>query len=296
MSGAGALRPGDGGFFDGLTRFSRWYAGLAEGAARWYRENESAIRRVVEAGLRFAEDFPVAMALTSVVFARGGWSEVPLGNMALSELTPLVERLWDEPDDGVVRRELDGAILAYFRRDGHAEISELVDGWREHFAGRHETFEEAFFAHKEGLYRLSIPALAAQVEGVLRDLTNEYGRGRCWLDRFNGAFGFEHDPRRPPPDLTKEVSRFAALTAPERFEAAEDLRRRFTLTRINELYDSGDFSDPEYASSVRRHAILHGVFDSFGELESLRLFFLVELLHDAVSEYEEKIRYEVSEE
>jgi hypothetical protein len=37
--------------------------------------------------------------MTSVTFARGRWSEVSLGNMDLGELTPLVERLWDEPDE-----------------------------------------------------------------------------------------------------------------------------------------------------------------------------------------------------
>jgi len=270
MSGA----PPGGGFLDGLVRFVRWYEGVAEGAARWYRENEPAIRRIVDAGLDFAEGFPIAMAATSATFARGGWSEVPLGNMELGELTRLVERLWDEPDDGVVRRELDGALLAYFRHDGHVELSEMVDGWREHFEGRHETFEQALHAHKEGLYRLTIPALAAQIEGILRDLTREYGEGRLWIRRFNEAFGFDYHPRRPPPppDLENEMSRFAALPAVERYAAAEEMRRRFTLRRINELYDSGDFADSRYASSVRRHAILHGVFDGFGELESLRLF------------------------
>ncbi len=73
------------------------------------------------------------------------------------------------------------------------------------------------------------------------------------------------------------------LPTPERYEA-EEMRHRFTLRRINELYDNGDFSAPEYASSVRRHAILHGVFDSYGDMESLRLFFLLELLHDALDD------------
>lgn len=289
MSSPAPPDPSDG-FLVGLARFVRWYADPADGVTRWYRQNEQAIRRALEAGLQFVEDFPVAMAMTSVTSARGGWSEVPLGNMELSELAPLVEHLWDEPDD-VVRRELDKELLAYFGRGEYAELSEMVLGWKEGFVKRHETFKEALFAHKEGLYRLSIPALAAQVEGILRDLIGEYGRGRRWLERFNEAFGFDYDPRQPspPPNLEEEMSRFVTLSAPERYEAVEKIRRRFTLERINELYDNGDFSDPEYASSVKRHAILHGVFESFGELESLRLFFLLELLHDAVGEYEERV-------
>ena len=291
MSGAGPPA-GPGGFLDGLTRFARWYAGVAEAAARWYRENEPAIRRAVEAGLDFAENFPIVMAMTSATFARGGWSEVPLGNMALSELMPLVERLWDEPDDGTVRRELDGAILAYFRRDGHAELSEMVDGWREHFAGRHETFEQGLSAHKDGLYRLTIPALAAQVEGILRDLTKEYDKfGGKWIKRFNEAFGFDHGPADlpPPPDLERLAADFRAMPAWERYEAVEDLRAQFALVRINELFASGDYGAPEFATSVTRHSILHGAFTSYGELESLRLFFLLALLHDAVGRYKDRV-------
>lgn len=70
----------------------------------------------------------------------------------------------------------------------------------------------------------------------------------------------------------------------------EELKTRFALLCINELYDHGEFSDPTYTSSVKRHAILHGVFTNFGELESLRLFFVLALLHDAVGDYEEKKR------
>lgn len=280
----------DGGFFADLARFVRWYADAVDRAAEWYRRNEPAIRRALEAGLRFIEDFPVSIAMTSVTFARGGWSEVPLGNMNLSELTPLVERLWDEPDE-VVRCELDAAILGYFGREDHAELARMVEEWGERFGERQRVFEDALFAHKRGLYTLSVPALAAQVEGVLRDLTEEYGRNRRWIERFNEAFGFRYDPRRPPPppNLEEQMTRFMSFSAPERYEATEEMRRRFALLRINELYDHGDLSDPQFASSVKRHAILHGVFTGYGELESLRLFFLLELLHDAVSEYEERV-------
>jgi hypothetical protein len=44
---------------------------------------------------------------------------------------------------------------------------------------------------------------------------------------------------------------------------------------------------PEFSSQVKRHIILHGVFNNFGELESLRLFFILALFHEAVSDYGE---------
>ncbi len=99
-----------GGFLSDFACFVRWYAGLATRVGEWYQRNESAIGRFMEAGLKLYEAFPVALAMTSLTFARGGWSEAPLGRMELKETTGLLERLWDQPDD-VVRRELDVAIL-----------------------------------------------------------------------------------------------------------------------------------------------------------------------------------------
>jgi hypothetical protein len=125
------------------------------------------------------------------------------------------------------------------------------------------------------------------VEGILRDLTREYGRKREWILRFNAAFGYEYEPRNPPPppSLEEVMSEFQALSETERYRRAEELRQHYTLQRINELYDDGEFTDPEFSSSVNRHAILHGVFHSFGELESLRLFFILDLLHQAIHDY-----------
>jgi hypothetical protein len=267
--------------------FARRYIELNHQISEWYARTEPALRRAGELAYQALDNFPVWLVLCSVTFSRGGWSEVPLGNMDLGEFSKLVEQLQDKPDKEV-RRELDRAILGYFRRDDHAPLSNMVGEWQEHFEDRHHIFEDALWAHKQSRYTLSIHTLAAQVEGIIRDLTKEDGRKpRAWLDRFNDAFGFRYDPKNPPPPPTVEevVSEYINLPIDERYKKAEELRRNFTLLRINELYDHGEFSDPEFSSSVRRHAILHGVFKNFGELQSLRFFFVLSLLHDAVSEY-----------
>lgn len=208
--------------------------------------------------------------------------------MELSEFSKLIERLRDEPDE-VVKRELDHVILEYFSKDAYAPLSELVTEWRMHFEDRYHIFEEALWAHKHGRYTLSISTLATQVEGILRDLMEEYGRKRAWIDRFNKAFGFDYDPSKPPssPALEQVMSDFLKLPLDERYKKAEELRRNFTLLRINELYAHGVFSDDDFSSSVNRHAILHGVFKNFGELQSLRLFFVLSLLHSAIGEYKQ---------
>lgn len=211
-----------------------------------------------------------------------------MSGMELREFSKLVERLRDKPDEEV-RRELDRVILEYFRKDNYARLSKLVSAWRMHFEDRHHIFEDALWAHKQGRYTLSISTLATQVEGILRDLTEEYGRRGAWLNRFNEAFGFDYNPNNPPtsPAVEQVMSEFVNLPLAERYKKAEELRRNITLLRINELYDHGVFSDEDFSSSVNRHAILHGVFKNFGELQSLRLFFVLSLLHSAIGEYKE---------
>jgi hypothetical protein len=207
--------------------------------------------------------------------------------MGMSELAELVNRLHDEPDD-VVRRELDRAIPEYFRRDDHAQLRALVTGWDdEHFRERYRTFEEALCAHTQERYTLSIHSLAPQMEGVLREVTGMHGQYDLWMNRFNEVFGYTYDRRQPTePDWNGELSDFLALPLNERYKRLEAFRDRFALLRINELYINGSFSDPDFTSArAKRHPIVHGVFKNYDEIESLRLFCALDLLHDAVVEY-----------
>ena len=281
------------GLWRGLQDFTRWYADLDRRFQAWFAEHGPAIRRFLEGVYEFANELPVALALSAALFHRGGWSEIPLRHMDLSEFTGLVERLLNkrEASEEELRQELDEAIGEYFRRDDHAALSKMVDSWREHFGGRHHIFEDALWAHRQGRYTLSMPALAAQVEGVVRDLTLEYGEGRGWIRQFNNAFGLDYNPGSPPkaPSVEEVVAEFRALPFYERHDRMEEFSTRLTLLRINELYDRGEFTDEQFASSVRRHPILHGVYKNFGELQSLRLFFILGLLHEAVGDYQERV-------
>lgn len=56
---------------------------------------------------------------------------------------------------------------------------------------------------------------------------------------------------------------------------------------MNELYRYVNFSDLQYVRSANRHAILHGVYDNFDEVTSIKLFCAVELVHEVVNAYRE---------
>lgn len=245
------------------------------------------LREVVEGAYWFGENLALVLVLSAITFPRGGWSEVPLRGMNLVEYTRLLERLWDKPTEEI-ESELDKLIPEYFRRDDHAPLSEMVGSWYLYVEDRRQVFEDALWAHKQERYTLSIPALAAQVEGILRELAQKYGGpSNEWETRFYRLLGYNRD--QPPRAWTPEevLPEFLDLPLAERIKRADDLRNHFTLVRINALYEEGNFTNPVFASSVNRHAILHGVFLNFGEVESLKLFFVLDLLHEAVGTYEE---------
>lgn len=274
-------------FFRVVSMIVNPFAEAGRKLSEWYERNEPQIRRVAEVAAQVMDGLPNWLPICAVTFARGGWSTAPLGRMGMSELAELVNRLHDEPDD-VVRRELDRAIPEYFRRDDHAQLRALVTRWDdEHFRERYRTFEEALWAHTQERYTLPIYSLAPQIEGVLRDVTGMHERSDPWMDRFNEAFGYAYERWKPTePDWNGELSDFLALPLNERYKQLEAFQGSFALLRINELYINGKFWDLGFTSGrAKRHPIVHGVFKNYDEIESLRLFCALDLLHDAVVEY-----------
>lgn len=233
-----------------------------------------------------AADYPRLAVIRSFTFARGGWHDAPLEGMVARTFRDWADELADKPDDEV-KAELDEVIPAYFANDGCAALREMVDGWDLYPDWRRQVFEEAFWAHQNGKYVLSASALAPQIEGMLRQETQEYGRGKAWLEKVNEAFELEYDPKSLPTteDLEAAVSEVVTMNIPDRWQAADRISLRHALLRLNDLYKSGDFEDPEFVNSTNRHAIVHGVAEDFGELESVKLFCAVELVHEVVVAY-----------
>lgn len=243
------------------------------------------VRKAIEQAQE-AADYPRLAVIRSFTFARGGWHDAPLGGMVAGPFMAWADELADQPDDEV-KAELDEVIPAYFANDGCRALREMVDGWNLYPEWRRRVFEEAFWAHKNDRYVLSASALAPQIEGMLRQETQEYGRSKEWLKRVNGAFGFEYDPKSLPSteDLEAAVPELLAMDIPDRWQAADTISLRHALLRLNELHKSGDFDNPEFVNSTNRHAIVHGVAEDFGELESVKLFCAVELVHEIVVAY-----------
>jgi hypothetical protein len=243
------------------------------------------IRQTVTRALE-AADYSRLLVIRSFTFARGGWHDAPLSSVPHGSLVQLADELADKPDHEV-KAELDEVILAYFASNECQALLEMVDGWDIYPDWRQGVFEQAFWAHQNERYILSASTLAPQIEGMLRQETQEYGRNKAWLQKVNEAFEFQYDPNwfPSPEDLEAAVSELLAMNIPDCWQAADKISLRHALLRLNDLYRSGDFDDPDFLASTNRHTIVHGVADNFGQLESTKLFCAVELVHEVVGAY-----------
>jgi hypothetical protein len=119
----------------------------------------------------------------------------------------------------------------------------------------------------------------------VRHEVNDYARGSRWYARFLDTLGHYRDNPPMPSNLEDFLSEFANLPFDERFSNVDQARNYFILIRIQELFDEKDFADPQSLSTVNRHVILHGIARNYEEFDSLRLFFILELLHEAIGLY-----------
>jgi hypothetical protein len=242
---------------------------------------------------RRAADYPRQQLIRSFTFARGGWHDAPLLQMTAGSLRKIVDSLVDKPD-AEVKETLDREIPAYFRSHECDPLKDMVDGWHMYPSWRQKVFEDAVDAHEREMYTLSVPALAPQIEGMLRYETGEYGRGNKWLKKLNRILGFEYNHAEPPAavtaeDLAQAIEDLGTENLPERFATVEKVDLHHALWRVNELYNNGDFTDPDFINSTNRHGILHGVSENLGELDSMKLFCAVELSYRVVIAYRERV-------
>jgi hypothetical protein len=115
----------------------------------------------------------------------------------------------------------------------------------------------------------------------------EYGeKPSRWQENLNDVLNA--DPNKPskPHEVMQE---FMALPIGDRFEKADqtvqELNEHTTRLLIDEFFKKSNPSRAKAAWNVNRHSIAHGNFRKFVEAESLKIFFILDLLHRAVEIY-----------
>lgn len=119
-----------------------------------FKETED---RLIESVRRSAEELPERERQALQRLGKAGWFVDP-GMPAI--LPEELERLFDKYPD-----EMDESICDFYRKELDAIEKRLVDS----YPCRARLLRQAFEAHREGKYGLSIPVFLAQADGIFRD-------------------------------------------------------------------------------------------------------------------------------
>ena len=193
-------------------------------------------------------------------FRKSGWPLTPSMPIALRE------RVVELYQQGKVRYA-GNVIMGHYRKNNQAELVAAVEAWNanELVVPRMHIVRDALYAHREGLYTLSVPALMPQIEGVLTDYVVRYDL----LEKLSGI---------------RTVYK-AVIGDPEERGLAE---WGIATTLLHQLetstYTRTDFSRElkkvAERREVTRHTVAHGVNYRYDRpIHSLKVF----LILDAIS-------------
>lgn len=167
-------------------------------------------------------------------------------------------------------RKASRIIGGYYRKNGYSALDSVIEGWSQnrYFQPRMIIILDAFEAHKQRKYTLSIPTLLPQIEGIASDISKM-------------GVATASKSRRVRLGKTKLVVRQLVEESHQPFgHAILDTLLAF----IEEpLYKSRDF-ETEYGivrkhTGLSRHGILHGLQIRYANYtNSLRLFLVLDIL------------------
>ena len=141
-----------------------------------------------------------------------------------------------------------------------AQTNDIEKQLKESYPNRSQIFEEAFEAHREAKYCLSVPVLLAQGDGLMHD---QFGKSL-----------FTSQGRKA---VVEELNR---MTPDDRRLFADPDTWKETLVWLSEN------ERPEFFDDLNRHQILHGECTNYNsETNSLKVISLINYVHCVVNEY-----------
>lgn len=161
------------------------------------------------------------------------------------------------------QQDVDEIICDYYKSDDYKELQGLISEWNEleYFNKWAKKIKDAFYAHKLGMYSLSVPVWALMIEGVIRDFMRDvYG---VTAFKFSNLYiNFK--------EKAKEVDGFIV---------------NYTFNCMDSFYVRFNPEKPDGVHDFSRHKIFHGQAINYdSEINSLKLMlYLDELFYTASS-------------
>lgn len=192
-------------------------------------------------------------------FRSAGWPIAP------SMPRELIRRVTKLHQNGKTRYATQ-VIAGYYRRGNCKPLAEAVDKWRKRpcFESRMHIIDDALTAHREGKYTLSVPALLAQVEGVM----NEY----VAMNHLSAKLG-------KMPEVYRVVIGDPMSNELATWGIAETLLCQLSTNTYVWTDFSREIVLPLRKRRTTRHTVLHGIMIGYDrESISLKTFLLLDAL------------------
>jgi len=191
--------------------------------------------------------------------------------------------------EGGDRRPVVLLVWNYYSRDGYAKLKAAISEWWSDpgFVDRRIIIEQAFEAHKQKWYALSIPALLPLVEGITGDFLH---RRRLVLKTSKGRLLRVGDSGQVVRLIMEEMGRAGNL-GNGGLDVIHYVMLNAALSFIeNVAYKNGDFTSQydifRMNRTLHRHSTLHGIQINYDSpMNSLRCFLLLDALYGIRKRY-----------
>lgn len=209
-----------------------------------------------------AKDLPENTNIAQEFLAKRGWF-IPFRNLPLARIKWIAECVKENRS----YNQIDEYLTEYIENS----MPGIIKDSEEYFDDRFKILEEAFKAHEEERYALSIPTLLSQADGIFRDL-------------FGKDF-FKNDPnerneinKRILKKLNKNGHRVTAASLSYVF-----IKQLHEESSLHEPYsETKIFKDGEDIETLNRHEVLHGVAKKYDtKINSTKAIGLIGLLISA---------------
>lgn len=198
----------------------------------------------------FWRDLPAKVKENLLSLAASGWYIDP--EMDFADIVGFKQQLENSTSE-----EVDSAMIEYFQQ----ELSRIEETLRSLHSNRASLIKEAFDAHHQGKYSLSITAIFAQCDGICYDLTGYQLFSNGGLSRFAKRI----DPETLARAYLEPLIRAIPISDTSK-------QRRDKLPRLN------------------RHAVMHGESTDYPSLEnSLRAISFINFVSHVLNMAKEQI-------
>lgn len=228
--------------------------------------------------------------------AKGWWL---IGSLSIDFYKYLVEHQQE-----ITGEKLTNYFVTNFNKDDCIHLKEMVEGWTiPAFQNRQTIFKDALWAHQNERYTLTVPALIIQVEGIIR----QYIKDTDNFTDYNFPKVKDYFSLQYLKDMDKDFAGYKLEEVKEQFKTRvsdiesipdgskvgfADFRALINyynlevLEKIFAKYDPGKHEDPDH---LMRHAISHGLWITYANIEnSTKLFLLLDMLHSMLMQLERK--------